>query len=733
MSNPARNPESTAPESVVRQVIERWRGGAPPDAANFLLANPDVRDRKSLAMDLIYEEYCLRNEAGETLVPSTFCQKFPTYRQSLQRLIDVHQFLDAVPEGQEEQEWKWPEPGDSVLGFKIIQKLGEGAIAKVYLAQQPELGQRWVVVKISRNGATEARLLGKLAHPGIVPVHSVHQDATSGLTCICMPFLGTATLVDLLDLAFSQGKPPLSADILRNVARQYQPVGSREADEPSAAPVFCRGTYVEGVLELGVQLAEALAAAHAAGVMHRDIKPSNVLLSRSGRAMLLDFNLSTELEMPLERVGGTMAYMAPERIRCLIDDNVKSESKIDPRSDVYSLGALLYELLCGELPSRPPTAPSKQARMEEWLKGRLTPPPRPATFNPQIDLQVEMAILKALRPDPAERFSSAADFAKALRETLAWKARTARWLRHNRRAVLASIAGMVAVIVIAAAVWASGTPYEEQLFHAGEQAYSQKDSKKAIEDFNRVLEIKPNQVPALFARGQAQRQAKNWAMALNDFQAAFDQGGGAELLYYVGFCEMRRGYASAARGNFQKAIENDFAPLELIHNLAYCCSLTNERGSAIHRLEQLLAENPTASLPLSHHLCARLQYHGVRDKQLPLPDSTKDHLRQALAGISNNPLLHLDAAEIYSYQATPAEQELALANLRSAISAGASKFAVELEQRFLGDLLSKLTPEELETMASRPQKGLTTPLYHEPSLILHLKSKPIAMDSRAGK
>src|SRR6185503_17298314 len=115
MINQDRNPESSAPESMVREVIERWRGGARPDAAGFLTANPEVRDHKSLAMDLIYEEYCLRNESGETLVPSTFCQNFPTYRQSLQRLIDVHQFLDAQPEAAEEKQWKWPEPGDNVL------------------------------------------------------------------------------------------------------------------------------------------------------------------------------------------------------------------------------------------------------------------------------------------------------------------------------------------------------------------------------------------------------------------------------------------------------------------------------------------------------------------------------------------------------------------------------------------------------------------------------------------
>ena len=731
MINPDRNPESSAPESMVREVIERWRGGARPDAASFLFANPDVRERKSLAMDLIYEEYCLRNEAGETLVPSTFCQKFPTYRQSLQRLIDVHQFLDAQPEGVEEKKWKWPEPGDSVLGFKIIQKLGEGAIAKVYLAQQPDLGQRRVVVKISRHGTTEAKLLGKLEHPSIVPVHSVHQDASNGLTCICMPFLGTATLVDLLDLAYSKGQPPQSAKILLTVARQYQPVGVREADEPEAAPILERGTYVEGILQLGVQLAEALAAAHDAGVMHRDIKPSNVLLSRSGRPMLLDFNLSTDLDMPLERVGGTVAYMAPERIRCLIADNVKSESKIDPRSDVYSLGALLYELLCGELPSRPQTAPGKQARMEEWLKGRLTPPQGPATFNPEVERQVEQVVLKALSPDPRDRFASAAEFAAALRGALSWNARAARFLRKNRRAAMATAAGVLAMAAISAAVWASGEPYEERLFRAGEQAYLNGDSQAAIENFGKVLEIKPSHAAALFARGQAHRQANDWVMAQRDYQAAFDKTGNGELLFYVGHCELKRNYFGAAMGNYGAAMGRNWTSPQMQHNMAYCRVQGKQPDGAIVILEKLLAENPRQSLPLSHHLLARTQYYLAAKKRQPLAPTTIGHLKQALASLKGKPLLHLDAACIFMHRiGTTYDERAGLENLRLAIASGASKFAIDNQGPFLGKLPQQLSEDERRRMSEGPQVAISEILYYEPSADLNLPAQAVALASK---
>lgn len=719
MKIPIPRPAPAAPESLVREAIESWRNGTPPDAAEFLSANPEVRNRKSLAMDLIYEEYCLRHESGEALAPSTFCQKFPTYRQSLQRMLDVHQFMDAHPEGAEEKGWLWPESGETVLGFQILQKLGEGAIAKVYLAQQPDLGQRRVVVKISRNGATEAKLLGKLEHPGIVPIHSVHQDAPSGLTCICMPFLGTATLVDLLDLAFSKGKPPESAEILLSVARHYQPVGSREGDEPPVDPILRTGTYVEGVMHLGVQLAEALAAAHEAGVMHRDIKPSNVLLSRGARPMLLDFNLSSDLEMPLERVGGTVAYMAPERIQSLMADKVHAESKLDPRSDVYSLGALLYELLCGELPSRPDNPSDKQARLEEWLKGRLTPPEPPSKKNPAVDRHMEWAVLKALSPDPADRFASATEFARALQGSLAWKARAARWLLRNRRAALASVALLIVTIGIAIGAWASQPSREDSFYARGKKAYEEGDFKTAIESFTRALNYRPDSEDLLFARAQAYRQSKDFVLAQRDFQAVYNKNSNPEMLWFVGHCLLRQNSPNAAIGTFEKAIAGGFSSPQLLHNLAYSLSRVNQRDEALKHLDKVLELDE--SLALAHHLRARLKFYGHFGKQEPLPDSVRDDITSALTKISGDPLVHLDAACIFRYpnQSKP-NDPAALKQLRLAAATGLNSLQLRSESVFLGKLPNQLTVEEQEVIQSRPSKPLASKLFFEPSLSLQM-------------
>ena len=88
---------SHSPDSLVREVIARWRSGERPDARAFLEAHPEIQQRKTLAIDLIYEEFCLRQEQGETCVASTFCNRFPSYKQSLARMLDVHQFMAEVP------------------------------------------------------------------------------------------------------------------------------------------------------------------------------------------------------------------------------------------------------------------------------------------------------------------------------------------------------------------------------------------------------------------------------------------------------------------------------------------------------------------------------------------------------------------------------------------------------------------------------------------------------------
>jgi serine/threonine protein kinase len=327
----------------------------------------------------------------------------------------------------------WPQPGERFLGYDVVELLGSGALARVYLAREPALGQRLVVIKVSRFGAAEAETLGKLSHPNIVPIHSVQHDSVTGWTAICMPLLGTATAVDLLDAAFAAG-PPQSGTVIARVALAARPIRELPPLVAGEESRQWRGPYADAIARLGMQLAEGLHAAHTAGVRHHDIKPSNVLLAWTGQPMLLDFNLSTDASAATERIGGTLPYMAPELIASLVASRGRAALRLDPRSEIYSLGAVLYELLSGQLPARPSGADKLPSdAYQPWLQCKQLPPTSLRSLNSAIDRRLDAIVLRCLAFDPAERFASAAELAAELRAYLSLPQAARRFVGHNRR------------------------------------------------------------------------------------------------------------------------------------------------------------------------------------------------------------------------------------------------------------------------------------------------------------
>src|SRR5436190_14269723 len=343
-------------EAIVRERIDRWREGGEPDAAVVLAEHPELRGAKSLVMDLVAAEYSIRLAAGEAVGKSAFCERFPAYRQSIAKLLQVQEYLDKCPTfAAKDDPTRWPGPGEEFLGYELVEPLGRGGLARVFLARELELGGRLVVVKISPHGSREANTLGKLSHPSIVPIHSVQHDEGGEWTVICMPLIGVATGIDLLDCAYAAGAERKGALVAR-VAAETKPLEQAPPNGSPAEEFAWDLPYGEAIARLGLQLAEALEAAHGAGIMHRGIKPSNILLAWSGRSMLLDFNLSTDASASGQGIGGTLAYMAPELIASVLNERGGAARRFDRRCDVYSLGAVLYELLTGRLPAKPEEA-----------------------------------------------------------------------------------------------------------------------------------------------------------------------------------------------------------------------------------------------------------------------------------------------------------------------------------------------------------------------------------------
>lgn len=267
------------------------------------------------------------------------------------------------------------QPG-SVLGpYQIVAELGRGAMGAVFRARHLQ-AQREVALKVilrAENARSvqrfvrEAQVVASLDHPGIVRV--LEAGAFGGLPCIAYELVeGGQTLQE----------------------------------------AFASHLLIERV-ELVLQVAEALAHVHAAGLIHRDIKPGNVLLDR-GQARLTDFGLvgGEDLERLTKTGGlvGTPGYMAPEQIEC-------QREAIGPHSDVWALGVLLYEALTLSLPFEGATA------VEVMVRARHSAPTPPSTASAEpMPNGAEVVCLRALEKDPAQRYPSAAEFHEALSAVL---------------------------------------------------------------------------------------------------------------------------------------------------------------------------------------------------------------------------------------------------------------------------------------------------------------------------
>jgi hypothetical protein len=265
--------------------------------------------------------------------------------------------------------------------YRVCRALGAGGMGTVYLADDPELG-RPVAVKVPQFTGTpeartvarqrflrEARAAAAVRHPHVCPIYDVGEHE------------GTPYVV----MAFIEG---------RSLAERLRQAGSF-ADPRAAAA-------------LAVQMAEGLAAVHDRGLIHRDLKPANVLLDAAGDAFLSDFGLARWLDDAdhLTTFGtllGTPAYMAPEQI-----DGPRRFGPVTPRTDLYSLGVVLYEMLTGRRPF------AAESRLQLLHRIVHDPPAPPRQLQPDLDPALEAVVLNAMARQPQDRYADARELAAAL-------------------------------------------------------------------------------------------------------------------------------------------------------------------------------------------------------------------------------------------------------------------------------------------------------------------------------
>jgi serine/threonine protein kinase/WD40 repeat protein len=343
--------------------------------------------------------------------------------------------------------------------FRIVREVGRGGMGVVYEAIQLSLGRR-VALKVLPFVATldgrqlqrfknEAHAAAQLHHTNIVPVYAVGCER--GVHYYAMQFIDGQTLAELIDELRQLAGLDAPARSAAGAAEAATPVAAALVTERSAKnPAFFRTAA-----RLGRQAAEALEHAHQLGVVHRDIKPANLLVDPRGHPWITDFGLAqvqsdTKLTLTGDLVG-TLRYMSPEQA-------LAKQVAIDHRTDVYSLGATLYELVTLE----PLFAGADRQELLRQIAFEEPRPPR--RLNKAVPAELETIILKAVEKNPADRYATAQELAddlerflkdesiRAKRPSLFQRAR--KWARRHQSIVWSAVVATVVVLLLAVAMLA---------------------------------------------------------------------------------------------------------------------------------------------------------------------------------------------------------------------------------------------------------------------------------------
>jgi serine/threonine protein kinase/WD40 repeat protein len=365
-----------------------------------------------------------------------------------------------------------PEPPPALGDFRLLREVGRGGMGTVYEAEQISLRRRVALKVLSLAGGldprhlqrfrTEAQAAAGLHHTNIAPVYAVGQER--GVHYYAMQFIDGPSLAEVIaGLRRQAGLPSAGRERPRRAEPRdpttvYRPLEALEEalagapTRPNAAlsterPAARRDVW-RTAARLGIEAAEALDHAHRQGVVHRDVKPANLLLDGAGHLWVVDFGLARlQSDAGLTMTGdvvGTLRYMSPEQA-------LAGRALIDHRTDVYSLGVTLYELL-----TLTPAFPGDD-RQDLFRRVTEDDPPPPRRLDPAIPDDLEVIVQKAMAKEPAERYGTAQELADDLRRFLedrpivarrpTWVQRARRWARRHRP-LMVSLGAAAALLIV---------------------------------------------------------------------------------------------------------------------------------------------------------------------------------------------------------------------------------------------------------------------------------------------
>lgn len=444
-------------------------------------------------LEKLTEEFAEAIRNGESPSIDDYARRYPDLAERLLRVLPALEIMEQCRPLSHDTAQAPPLPmmDDPPLGqvgdFHILREIGRGGMGIVYEAEQSSLRRRVALKVLPSQVIADARRIQRfenevlaaaaLHHSNIVPIYAVGQQ--DDMPYYAMQFihgrgldqvlaelrrLKTSDPVDRFDPLSSMAESSRAWPRGSTLVDSSPPSAAREPNESSgiassgsppitsdldASSLSAEGlAYWHSVARIGRQVADALEHAHSKGVLHRDIKPSNLILDTYGNVWITDFGLAKSMEHDdLTRTGeliGTLRYLPPEQF----------EGKSDARSDIYSLGLTLYELITLE-PAY--SAASRTQLVEQVTKSEITSPRKRAAGVPK---DLETIVLKSLAREPSKRYGSAAELAEDLRRFINDEPirasrepiidRLNRWRRRNP-AVARSVAFVVIVVVVALA------------------------------------------------------------------------------------------------------------------------------------------------------------------------------------------------------------------------------------------------------------------------------------------
>jgi tetratricopeptide (TPR) repeat protein len=656
----------TLVQLVQAEQERRWSAGDRPIVEDYLERYARLRDDAEAVVALLLHELRLRQQAGEQPQLEELAARFPALADPIAAVLHLEQVLletsiggpatglspserptapptrsfspAATPAAAPPTCYTGPTGaggeavGPAVVpGYRVLGVLGKGGMGVVYKAEDTAL-HRLVALKMilygdyagpeeRRRFQAEAEAVARLQHPNIIQVYEVGEH---------------------------NGLPYFSLELCSGGSLEKQLDGTPWAPQRAAALVQV--------------LAQAMQAAHQAGLVHRDIKPGNVLLTADGTPKVTDFGLVKRLDVPGHTqsgaVVGTPAYMAPEQA-------AGKSKEVGPPADIYALGAVLYELLTGRPPFRGPTA------METVLQVLQEVPVPVRRLQPKVPKDLETICLKCLEKGPQRRYLSAAALAEDLRRFGAGEPVTARpvtlagrvWRWARRRPAQA---GLVAVVLLA--LVAAGVGLSLFALHERKRLTQIEKANAILLSVFRALDPETEEKGGLPLRAQLAKRLDQ-ATTMLEGEAVGGPLEVARLQMELGEAQRSLGYPERAIPLLTKArqtLESLLGPAhaETLTSMSYLASAYRDAGEldkAVRLYEEVLQKSQATlgpahpdTLDTMNSLALMYQETGQLDKALPLFEQAlkemKAHLgeddRKTLITMNNLALAYREAGQL---------------------------------------------------------------------------------------